>query len=418
MKRRLARSSQQVALTIETPAAVVVGLDSMQGLQLARILAGHGVSVYGLVSNPRYHAAKTRVCREVIHVDTSSEALVDLLLDRATRFNDKPVLFPCQDENVLIVSRNRHLLEAHYRIVLPEESIVEMMADKSQFYAHARQHGYRVPDTFVLQSRQDAEHAARSITYPCLLKPPRGVPGWNRQTRDKALRAETPDELLALYDQCQDWTSPLLAQQWVEGTDGDLYSCNAYFGDDHRPLVTFVARKVRQWPPGTGKSSSGEEIRQDEVLATSIRIFSAARMRGLAYMEFKRDQRTGELFIIEPNIGRPTGRSAIAEAGGVELHYTMYCDAAGLPLPESRTQRYVGAKWINILRDLQSAAYYGRRGQLTFREWIRSVRGKRGYAIFSWRDPAPFAAALAAAVMPWRRHRIPHTTVGDPGGAV
>ena len=39
----------------------------------------------------------------------------------------------------------------------------------------------------------------------------------------------------------------------------------------------------------------------------------------LGYVEAKRDVRTGRHYLIEPNIGRPTGRSAIAEAGGVEL---------------------------------------------------------------------------------------------------
>jgi predicted ATP-grasp superfamily ATP-dependent carboligase len=93
---------------------------------------------------------------------------------------------------------------------------------------------------------------------------------------------------------------------------------------------------------------------------------------------------------VEPNIGRPTGRSAIAEAGGVELVYTAYCDLAGLPLPENRTQMYRGAKWISFRRDFQSAWFYWRRGDLTLRDWARSWRGKKVDAIFSWRDPAPF----------------------------
>ena len=104
----------------------------------------------------------------------------------------------------------------------------------------------------------------------------------------------------------------------------------------------------------------------------------------------KRDARTGEHFIIEPNIGRPTGRSAIAEAGGVELVYTMYCDAIQRPLPRNRIQRYRGVKWIHIRRDFQSALFYYRRGDLSLGEWLRSWRGEKGYAIFAWNDLAPF----------------------------
>jgi D-aspartate ligase len=382
----------------------------MQGLQLARLLADRGVPVYAVASDPGYHTCRTRVCEEIVYTDTGGEELVDTLEVLGRKFTTKPVLFPCQDKNVLVVSRNRDRLARWYRVVLPDPDIVEMMTDKVQFYAYARDRDFRIPATFILRDRRDAERAADALSYPCLLKPPRGVAGWTKQTREKALRAEDAAALLSLYDRCRGWTEVLVAQQWIEGSDADLFSCNAYFGEGAEPLVTFVARKTRQWPPRTGKSASGEECRQDEVLAESIRLFRNVGLRGLGYLEFKRDSRTGEFFIIEPNIGRPTGRSAIAEAGGVELHYTMYCDAAGLPLPKSRNQRYVGAKWINVLRDLQSSFYYWRRDELTPREWLRSVRGRKAYAILSWRDPAPFLAALATGIassVPGRDRRAP-----------
>ena len=84
----------------------------------------------------------------------------------------------------------------------------------------------------------------------------------------------------------------------------------------------------------------------------------------------------------------------------------MYRDAAGLSLPDDRTQRYGGAKWINLLRDLQSGWYYWRRGELTIVHWIRSMRGPKAYAIFSWSDPGPFIAAVTTAVLsPFRKSR-------------
>lgn len=94
--------------------------------------------------------------------------------------------------------------------------------------------------------------------------------------------------------------------------------------------------------------------------------------------------------MIEANIGRPTGRSATAETGGVELLATMYCDAAGLPLPADREQRYVGAAWIDLRRDLISAVYHWRRGELGPVDWFRSLRGPTAHAVLSVRDPLPF----------------------------
>ena len=159
----------------------------------------------------------------------------------------------------------------------------------------------------------------------------------------------------------------LMVQEWIEGSDANLYSCNCYFNADAVPVVTFIARKLRQWPPETGTSCLGEECRNDVVLEASIRLFRSVGYRGLGYVEMKRDERTGKHYIIEPNIGRPTGRSAIAEAGGVELLYATYCDTLGWPMPANTQQQYGNMKWIYLRRDLQSAFCYWRRGDLTLR---------------------------------------------------
>jgi predicted ATP-grasp superfamily ATP-dependent carboligase len=182
----------------------------------------------------------------------------------------------------------------------------------------------------------------------------------------------------------------LVAQEWIRGSEGDHFTCNAYFDRNARPVVTFVTRKIRQWPPQTGQGCLAVEWRNDAVRDATVRLFSGVGFWGLAYLELKRDGETGEHLIVEPNIGRPTGRSATAEAGGVELLYAMYCDILGLPLPGDLTQRYVGAKWIYFGRDVRSALHYWRRGELSARGWIESLRGPKVDAVFSWRDPLPF----------------------------
>ena len=216
---------------------------------------------------------------------------------------------------------------------------------------------------------------------------------------------------MEIYDRCHTWAEIIMAQEWIEGTDGDLFSCNCYFDAASEPLVTFIARKLRQWPPETGTSCMGEEIRNDEVLAASLALFRSVDYQGLGYVEMKRDTRTGKHYIIEPNIGRPTGRSAISEAGGVELVYTAYCDMLGLPLPPNREQKYQGAKWISWRRDFQSALHYWRKGELSTAEWISSWRGPKGYAIFDRHDQRPFWSDV------WRVFRLALGERRDKGAA-
>jgi predicted ATP-grasp superfamily ATP-dependent carboligase len=381
---------------IEQPYAVVIGLIGKVGLQTVRILAGHGVPVIAIAEDPDYHISKTKVCEEIFYADPHTEDFLKVLMDLGPSLNQKAVLYPCGDLNVQILSRNRQQLNPWYKILLPEPDVVEKMMDKVSFYEYAQEKGFPIPRTYILRSRADAELASRELTYPCVLKPPGRSSEWDDNF--KVLWIRSPDELLDLFDQYIENIKILIAQEWIEGPDSNLYSCNCYFDSTSTPLVTFIARKIRQWPPQRGVSSLGVECRNDIVLDQSIELFKSVNYRGLGYLEMKQDARSGQHYIMEPNIGRPTGRSAIAERGGVEILYTMYCDAVGWPLPENREQKYTGVKWIHLRRDTQSAYYYWRRGELSLKEWWLSLQGPKAYAIFSWTDPGPFFGDLLRVI--------------------
>jgi predicted ATP-grasp superfamily ATP-dependent carboligase len=372
--------------------AVVVGLDCITGLQTARILERRGVPVIGIARDPSHFACRTRVCAQTYRAETSGVALVEALERLAPTLPQPGVLYPCTDAAVLALSRERERVLPRYRLVLPEPDVVETLVDKVRFLELAQRIGLPIPRTFLIRDRAGAQAAAAGLAWPAVVKPPWKSPAWQQATRAKAFRVETPAELLELHERFASVVPVLIAQEWVAGGESELYSCNCYYGREGRPLATFVARKIRQWPPGTGTSSLGEEVRNDEVLRATLQLFDAVGYRGLGYVEMKRDPRTGRHLVIEPNVGRPTGRSAIAEAGGVELLYTMHCDATERALPAARVQRFVGARWIYWRHDLQAALFAWRRGELTLREWARSWRGRKAEAVFSWSDPEPFAA--------------------------
>lgn len=371
------------------PYAIVIGLDSLPGIQTARILAQRGVPVIGIAANRKHAFCRTNVCKRILIADTSKAECVEVLRELALELEQKAVLVPCDDHSVLLVSRNRTVL-SDYHVMLPPAEVVEMLIDKVEFYEFAVQHDLPIPPTFILRTRQDAKAASEKLDYPAVLKPPHRTEGWVQFTAAKAFRVSNPDELLRLYDNARQHVDTLIAQKWIAGTDENLFSCNCYYASNGNPLVSFTARKIRQWPPEIGISSLGVECRNDEVVRLTHLLFQSVPYRGLAYLEVKLDSLDGEHYIVEPNIGRPTGRSAISEAGGVELLYTMYRDALGLPLPENRQQQFRGVKWIFLRHDFQSAVYYWLQGELSFRAWLRSLRGPKTFAIFSWRDPLPF----------------------------
>ena len=266
--------------------------------------------------------------------------------------------------------------------------------DKMDFTLLALERGLPIPPTFVLRSRDDAVTAASQLSWPAVVKPDLKTARWFANTSKKAIVVDSPSDLLELYARAAGWADALVVQAWIEGGEDELISFNGYFDRAGEPQATFIARKIRQWPPETGTSSLGVEVRADDVLAMSLDLFRDVGFRGLSYLEVKRDRRTGRPYIIEPNIGRPTGRSAIAEKGGVELLLTAHRDAFGEPLPAARTQTYRGVKWIYWRHDLQASAYAAAHGRLTPLAWWRSVRGPKFEAVFDRRDPGPFLGDL------------------------
>lgn len=379
------------------PPAVVVGLDCITGLQSVRLLAQRGVPIIAIAGDRSHFCARTRVPRRIIGAPTSGEPLVRALekLGPQLPAPGTAFLLPCTDAAVSTISQARERLAGYYRFVLPEHAVVNKLMDKVLFAEHAQGSGLPIPSTSILRNRADALRASETLAFPAVLKPAIKTREWVSNTSLKVFAVGSGAELLETYDRVATWSPELIAQSWVEGGEDALFSCNAYFDRSGRPLVTFVARKIRQWPPDTGTSCLGVEVRDDEVLSATVDLFTSVAYRGLAYLEIKRDSRSGRYAIIEPNLGRPTGRSAIAERGGVELLLTAYCDALDLPLPTGREQRYRGVKWIHWRRDVQAAAVRMRRGELTPTDWLRSVSGPSIEAVGSLRDPLPFVAELA-----------------------
>ena len=376
----------------------------------------------GVARDPNGPGTRTRACRRVLVTDTTTEEVVELLERLGPQFDLKPVLFPCLDHSVLTISRYREQLEAWYHVMLPSHEVVELLIDKIAFCRHANQAGLPIPETYFLLSRHDAERAATQLTFPCLIKPRIRSRRWYNHTHLKALKAHDAGEFLDLYDQYARLADGLIAQQWVPGPDACLFSCNCYFDREGGPVASFVSRKIRQWPPETGETSLGQACRDPVVERETFRLFRSVGYRGLGYVELKRNPLTGEYFILEANIGRPTARSALAEASGVELLWTMYCDAAGLPRPPQRKQSETELKWISLRRDILSALHYWRRGDLSLRGWWQSWRGPKVYALLSRSDPAPFFADLIRALRLFarreeRRKRAREVRIRNPGRA-
>jgi D-aspartate ligase len=386
------------------PSAIVIGLDTSAGLQTSRLLARRGIRVVGIAADARHPATRTNTRSRVLQAETSGDQLM-AALQRLRSSEPGAVLIPCTDAAVATLAQEADQLRT-FRFVLPRREVVDRLMDKQQFAELLTEHGLPAPRSCSVRSQADAARAASELTFPCVVKPTIKTPGWSAAGA-KVRRFASPQAWLAESASLLSLHPDLLVQEWLEGGDETLYSCNCYISPDGIPAVTFVARKLRQWPPSTGTSCLGEAVMDEEIRELALKVLSCVDFCGLGYVEIKRSPADGQDRVIEANVGRPTGRSAIAEAAGVELLYTMYCDTIGDPLPFERLQQDRQMKWIHLRRDLRSSLHYLRHGELTLASWATSLRGPKVFADLDVRDPAPFLGDLGRALKRARPCRRP-----------
>jgi predicted ATP-grasp superfamily ATP-dependent carboligase len=369
--------------------AVVIKLDSITGLQTARILSGYGIPVIGIVDDPSHFCSRTNCCEEILAGSTSGDGLLETLSVIAGKWGVS-ALFPCSDESVRVISRNRERLTEAFRFVLPDEDALDLFMNKVNFYKYARDRGFTIPSTFFPARGEDIAEIAEKLGPPYIVKPAVKTKKWTERFRKKVLKLGSIEELDRVFDACLDAAGDIIVQERIDGDDSCLRSSIFYYNSGFERVLTFTSRKLRQWYIEDGDACLAEEYMDDEVIKLTEELLAGIKFRGIGSIEFKKDPSTGRYYIIEPNVGRPVSRIGLPEKAGVPILYAMYRDALGMSLPSDVMQRYTGVKWISIINDTLSAIAYYRKKQLTARQWLESLGGVKAFAVFSLRDPLPF----------------------------
>jgi predicted ATP-grasp superfamily ATP-dependent carboligase len=370
------------------PSVVVIGLDCITGLQIARALHGAGVRVTGLANNPEHIATRTRCVSDVRIVEWNSQSLLTCLRGLATP--DRPVLMSATDTAVALIAQHGDELSTLFRLANPQATSIERALGKVSFAAHSEQHGIPIPKTRKIESLGDIHRAGEELAAPYVLKPNIKSQSWDDFAGGKVLRAADSDELVQIYQRSQDWCDSFVVQEWVEGDDDAMYSYYSFIDEERRIVADCVGHKIRQWPRLTGSGTLSEIYDDPEILETGRSLLESLEHRGFATVNMKRDVDTGRLFVIEANVGRPGMGMFIAEAAGIDMTYLAYRSLVGLPMLPAPQIRYPNARWISLKRDFAAAVAGWRQGQLSLGAYLRSMRRVRRRAVFAVRDPLPF----------------------------
>jgi D-aspartate ligase len=379
-----------------TPPVVIFGIDCLTGLQAARILWRKNIPVIGVASDPKSPYCRTRAAVKTVPFAELKENPHPLLKSLEAQYGARPVALPCTDEFVWWLNDRREDVSKQADFLLPPCGTLRLLADKVQFYRYAIEHKLPLPDTRFVKSVEEIKKAADEMTFPLILKPARHSPEWMAASGGfKVVKVADAAELLRAGPALCAAVGELILQMWVRGPDANMHSLYICMDRQSDPLCCLVAKKLRQWPPDVGSGSLAVEVRADEVVNTGVPILKQLGYVGPGSFQFKQDAVDGKIYIIEMNVGRPALNFSLCEACGVEMIYTCYCAAAGLPLPGNRTVIRPGSKWICWKTDLASAYAHWKRGDLTVLAWLASLRGRKRPAEISLTDPMPMLIDMA-----------------------
>lgn len=372
--------------------AVVVGGD-YQGLGIVRSLGRAGIPICVVDDEPsiarfsRYATYATRA-RNLRDEGETVKAILDL----AERLGLRGwVIFATRDEVVTTLSRARDVLAGVFRVPTPPWEVVRYAIDKRLTNEVARRAGVETPVTWQPGSPEALDEVVPG-RWPVIVKPAIKQ-HFIYATRVKGWVVRDRDELLARYREAAAIVGPeeVMIQEMIPGNGDTQYAYCAFFKDGET-IGRMVVRRKRQFPMDLGRSSTYvETVDLPELAAPSERLLRELGYYGLVELEYKRDE-DGAFRLLDIN-ARTWGYHSLGPTAGVDFPLMQFRDQLGLPVEPADARP--GVRWVRMLTDAPSAVREIVNRNLTWREYLHSLRVADAEAVFSRDDVRPMCAEVA-----------------------
>ncbi len=377
-----------------TNVAFVLG-ESINALGVVKALGRQKVPVYLVQALPDPISAASRYARAFQAPDpvTAPKQYVAFLEELADGLTNPPVLLPTTDVTVMVINRYRDRLGKRFVFNIPPAAVIEKITSKEGFYEMALQHQLPVPRTISASSLEDVQKAVDQLEFPCAIKPYyshvwRTPEFRSRFGRMQIVKVDTPEDLIEKYKVFAEYDPHMVIQEFIQGSDDCEYSLHTYTSRDGNTMIHFLAHKIRLEPIHHGSAAFIETAHVDAIFQIGGKFLQDIGYRGMSSFQFKWDPVRKQYFAIELN-PRFSLWNYLEPSCGVNYPYINYLDSLGLPFPIPEDYPD-GVKWFSIERDVNAFREYRKEGSLTFWQWVKSYRGPKYCAEFSWDDPMPF----------------------------
>lgn len=309
---------------------------------------------------------------------------VRCLYDRVKALHPE-VLMPAHEETILLAAVKDRFAK-HTRLPIAAYAQMTVARDKTAMTALAQRLEVPTPQTYHVHDPQDLSCLSAAVTYPAVIKIPRGRGAWG------LTYVRTPEELHAAYaatlHRFGTSSGVPFVQEYIPGTG---YGVSALFNHGEARAL-FVHKRLMEYPITGGASVDRVSTRHARMEAYACRLLTHLQWHGVAMVEFKLDQRTGTPVFLEVN-PRFWGSLNQAVCAGVDFPRLLYEMAvAGDVAPVFHYRVGVRTRWF--FGRLQALLDALKRGH--------GLRALHGLQPFAWptsyddldiTDPLPFLVA-------------------------
>jgi predicted ATP-grasp superfamily ATP-dependent carboligase len=359
---------------------------SFAGYGMVQSLAPFKMPLIGFSTRSFHPPVYSRYLKKLVYFEDDQD-LLEKLKQTAAAYDQKPVLMLTADKFVNLVSENLEMIKDLFLIDFPPAEQVNMLIDKEAFYGFAQQHDFTIPKTQIVKSVADLDIIRQTFTFPVILKPFLRTPAWIKGRFPKAVIIEGFEELKVWYEKVRQAENRVIVQEFIPGGDENVVFCLVYYNKSGQCIGEFTGTKIRQWPVGTGSTAVAVPNEDEQITRLTTDFFDALSYQGFGSMEFKKHDRNGRYYMIEPTVGRADLQEYVATLNGVNLALIAYNALTAKALQPAPKQQ-PPLMYINELNELKRLLFEWKKNPKNVLQFFqKSTPAKRRYAYTSLKDP-------------------------------
>lgn len=362
------------------------------GLGVIRALGSKGVPIVSLTYDPEDFGQTSKYVRETVllpHPTGEPQAFHERL-SAVCAHHRGGVLMPASDAALVAIARGKSELSESVNVACPDPRIVDLAIHKDRTIELAESCGVSCPVTRRPDSLEQALKYARTIGYPCLVKPVQSHL-FVEVFRTKMFSVTSERQLRTAWRKVKQHSLDVTIQEFVSGppTNGANYIA---FYVDGLPIVEFTVQKLRDSPPHYGSPCALRSVLLPNVIPLGRKLLQAAGMDGFACVEFKKGA-DGEYRLLEINVRHNLSTALAVKCGlsfpWIDYTYRTRGTADGVGAWRS------GVYWVDVLRD---ARYHWATLGFGRAELLASYLRDGVFAVYDRNDPVPFWTRLRSLI--------------------